>query len=343
MRVIRVFLSLSLLSAGFVIAPSLPQAADTSRTSAHPATAPSLPGLLFRTGPPQMPASETLHTLGAANSPERESASIFSPYYGRGPIAGFVSQGRSVHDQPPTVNLESSQGYLDPAPGGMDVQYAWTLPGGKGENTKIIDIEFDWNLNHHDLLSAASRLFIYQPAADGDPTDDIPHGTAVLGELVAADDGFGVTGIANLAQLGLIDPAVSNTTLKLADAINMAASVLDPGDVMLIEQQMLGPRYNPMTGDGLVPNELDSTVYSAIKGATNRGIIVVEPASNGADNLDDSIYSGAFDRRIHDSGAILVGAGYPPQSKKNADRSALAESDYGSRLDVQGWGRGITT
>ena len=37
-------------------------------------------------------------------------------------------------------DLEKDQGYLDPAPGGMDVRYAWAQNGGRGQNVKIIDI-----------------------------------------------------------------------------------------------------------------------------------------------------------------------------------------------------------
>lgn len=255
-----------------------------------------------------------------------------------------TSVKRHPKDQVQPTDLEPEQGYLDPAPGGLDVKYAWTMPGGKGENVKIIDIEFNWDLNHRDLVSATSHLLVYQPGAGTNPTDDINHGTAVLGELVAADDGFGVTGISNLSVIGLIDPQINSTTLKLADSINQAAGLLDPGDVILIEQQMVGPKYNPTTGSGLSPSEFDQTVYNAIKSATLKGIVVVEPASNGSDNLDDPAYQGVFDRHVRDSGAILVGAGYsPPGAGKKADRARIGESDYGSRVDVQGWGNSVVT
>ncbi|HKV42729.1 MAG TPA: hypothetical protein VJX67_26250, partial [Blastocatellia bacterium] len=87
--------------------------------------------------------------------------------------------GKSVSAE----NLEPLQGYLDPAPGGMDVRFAWGVDGGKGQNVKIADIENDWNLNHIDLLAAASNLFIYVQGVDTNPVDDVNHGTAVLGEL----------------------------------------------------------------------------------------------------------------------------------------------------------------
>jgi serine protease len=241
-------------------------------------------------------------------------------------------------------NLQPFQGYLAIAPGGMDVDYAWTLDGGSGENVKIIDIEYDWNLNHNDLQAAASNLLVYVPGVDPDPADDINHGTAVLGELVATNNDFGVTGIANQAQIGLINPQTSDTNMDLPGAIAMAASLLDPGDVILIELQMIGPLYDPQTGHGLVPVEFDSAVFAAIRRATSQGIVVVEPATNGAANLDDPVYNGAFNRNQHDSGAIIAGAGKPPTATEStSDRAPIRESDYGSRVDVQGWGKSIAT
>jgi len=242
-------------------------------------------------------------------------------------------------------DLEKDQGYLDPAPGGMDVRYAWAQNGGRGQNVKIIDIENNWNLDHNDLRSATSNLLIYQKGFDSDPADDIDHGTAVLGEIVAANDGVGVTGIASSAQLGLINPQSSASTNDLSAAVSKAASVLGPGDVILIEQQVIGPRFDVRTGQGIVPPEFDGAVFQAIRDATSRGIIVVEPASNGSENLDDPIYAGVFNRAIQDSGAIMVAAGMPPEGVygPGPDRTPAATTDYGSRIDVQGWGDSIAT
>src|SRR3954468_19695543 len=57
--------------------------------------------------------------------------------------------------------LETFQGYLDPAPLGIDARYAWTRPGGRGENVRICDIEYNWNLTHNDLIGATANLFVY--------------------------------------------------------------------------------------------------------------------------------------------------------------------------------------
>jgi hypothetical protein len=86
--------------------------------------------------------------------------------------------------------------------------------------------------------------------------------------------------------------------------------------------------------------------------------VVVEAAGNGAENLDDRLYDvpaegfppdwrNPFRRGAHDSGAILVGAGAPPPGTHGedwgADRSRLDFSNHGAAVDVQGWGRSVTT
>jgi hypothetical protein len=242
--------------------------------------------------------------------------------------------------------LEAFQGYLEEAPGGLDIRYAWGLPGGRGENVTLVDIEINWNLRHNDLAGATADPFLLVRGADPNPDINIDHGTAVLGELFAADDGVGVTGIAHRARLGLVSPLADGGVPRLADAINRAARDLQPGDVILIEaQSFAGPRFDPLTGRGLAPIEYENPVFDAIKAATSRGIVVVEPAANGFDDLDHSAYGGAFDRTKRDSGAIIVGSGLPPAGLYGSgpDRTRTEESNYGSRVDVQGWGRFVTT
>jgi subtilisin family serine protease len=242
--------------------------------------------------------------------------------------------------------LEAFQGYLDPAPEGMDVRFAWTLPGGRGENIRIVDIEFNWNLKHNDLVGAISDAFIIVRGRDELPDLNVNHGTAVLGQLVAAPDDIGVTGIAHRAKIGLISPLTEGTVPRVGDAINRAVRRLDAGDVILLEQQSVaGPRFDITNGRGLLPIEFEPDVFNAIKSATEKGIIVIEPAGNGFQNLDDPVYNGTFDRSKRDSGAIMVGAGMSPPGiyGPGPDRQRVEESNYGSRVDVQGWGRFVTT
>ncbi|MFL6276057.1 MAG: S8 family serine peptidase [Blastocatellia bacterium] len=247
--------------------------------------------------------------------------------------------------------LETFQGYLDPAPLGIDARYAWTLPGGRGENVRICDIEYNWNLTHNDLIGATANLFVYVKGLNPLPDHAINeaswnHGTAVIGELIAADNGIGTTGIAHRAQLGLINPLTDSNTPDVAGAIRRATAAMDAGDVLLLEQQSIqGPHFDPSTGRGLAPIEVEPDIFNAIKAATTKGIIVVESAGNGSEDLDHSSYEGKFDRNKRDSGAILVGAGLPEGGVygPGPDRTRTSESNYGSAVDLQGWGRYITT
>jgi hypothetical protein len=177
----------------------------------------------------------------------------------------------------------------------------------------------------------------------------------VLGEIVGDANGFGVTGLAPAATLRTVNAASlinGVCSLNLANAINIAANNSTAGDVILIEQQMAGPRKtDPKSDVGYVPVEWDQTgaVFAAISNATARGIIVIEPAGNGSQNLDDPVYNDGIGKNwfSYDSGAIMVGAGNAPGCTWGTDptvaRGRLSFSNYGSRLNVQGWGDCVWT
>lgn len=235
-------------------------------------------------------------------------------------------------DIPPlTPDFEGDQGYLDAAPGGVDARAAWDRPGGRGEGVYLIDIEYDWNDHHEDLEAALGGKLCWTP--NGNYVD---HGTAVLGELGGGDNGYGVTGIVPEATFGMASQDPVGLSNSVARAIDCAIGFQGPGDVMLLEAQTSGP-------NGLyVPVEWRQAEFDAISVATAMGIVVVEAAGNGNEDLDGSEFLGRFDRSVRDSGAIIVGAGASPGSGQ-PDRSRLSFSTYGSRVDVQGWGHNVTT
>jgi serine protease len=243
------------------------------------------------------------------------------------------------HDMPPqTPDGEPLLLYLDPAPTGIDAEWAWTRPGGRGEGVRIADIEYSWRVTHEDLDTTVGTYACFTPG-----TADIEHGTAVLGELVAGRNGYGVTGIANAASVILVTDDPADMSYSVARAVSCAVGLLDPGDVILIEAQTYGPRDRDSDGtNDFVPVEWDAAEFDAISVATAAGIVVVEPAGNGAEDLDDPVFVNAFDRTTRDSGAIVVGASsttYGP----GPDLSRIDFSTYGSRLDIQGWGDDVGT
>lgn len=232
---------------------------------------------------------------------------------------------------PETPDFTEQQGYRDPAPDGLGFDEAPRWPGGDGANVAVVDIEYGWEQNHEDL-DAATDAF----ASGWNSGAYAYHGTAVLGQLVAGDNGYGVTGLVPAAEPLVVSPYDSGHVYDVADAIDRSAALLDAGDVILIEQQswMFG-NYCPV--------EVDQGVFDAISQATARGIVVVEPAGNGAQDLDDPRWDGIFDREIRDSGAILVGGGASPESGFTPRSWYPSGSCYGSRIDVQAWYDGIVT
>jgi hypothetical protein len=260
----------------------------------------------------------------------------------------------AVEAPPATADFTARQGYLDAAPGGIDARAAWARAGGGGAGVRIVDVEGEWRFSHEDLLQNQGGLIGGSAPGNRNWRN---HGTAVVGELGGDRNGFGVTGICPDADVR----AVSIFGPGSAGAIRLAADALGPGDILLIELHRAGPRFNyePRLDQlGYIAVEWWPDDFDAIRYAVSRGVIVVEAAGNGAESLDDHLYSvrpadfpadwtNPFNRANRDSGAIVVGAGAPPPgthgSNHGPDRSRLDFSNHGALVDAQGWGREVTT
>jgi hypothetical protein len=229
-----------------------------------------------------------------------------------------------------TPSYGELQGYLAPAPGGIDAAALWTEPGGRGQGVRFADIEGAWNVRHEDLPGDRIRS-VAAPMINDRSWE--AHGTAVVGEVAGRDNQIGMTGIAPDVDQIVV---ASIGRGMVADAIDRAQQALRPGDVLLIELQGAGPARR------WIPIEYWPDVYDAIHVATARGVVVIEAAGNGAADLDDRVYRDAFDPTKRDSGAIMVGAGGPPR-EGFTDRARLDFSNFGRRVDVQGWGRKVAT
>lgn len=226
-----------------------------------------------------------------------------------------------------TPDLQSYQDYLAASPLGVDAIYAWTKVGGNGSGVKIIDMENSYNQSHEDLPTPFIR---YNDNADGD------HGTAVMSVLGAKNDNRGVKGIAYSSQLGFYGWG-GNT----ANSIREAANNLSAGDVLLLEGQInrniySGDTCNNSENSECVPMEWKQSYFDSIVYATAKGVIVVEAAGNGNENLDAPMYNNLFDRNTRDSGAFLIAA-----TSSNSNFSRLSFSNYGSRIDFNAWGENV--
>lgn len=255
-----------------------------------------------------------------------------------------------------TPDFTGRQGYLESAVVGIDAHYAWTVPGGRGGGVNIIDIEWGWRFTHEDLTQNQGGVI------SGTNSPDDNHGTAVLGEFSGDRSTFGVTGISSDANVS----AVSLVTHSTAQAIHIAADRLRPGDIILLEVHRGGPRGSAGSGQfGYIAIEWWPDDFDAIRYAVSKGIIVVEAAGNGGQNLDDSVYNtrpsgfpaswtNPFNPKNPSSGAVVVGAGMPPAGTHGrnrqpgfgdvyADRGRCFFSNYGARIDAQGWGWEVTS
>ncbi|HEY4180770.1 MAG TPA: S8 family peptidase [Kofleriaceae bacterium] len=231
-----------------------------------------------------------------------------------------------------TPCFDELQGYLRPAPEGIGAAAGW-VRGLRGDGVWFADIEGGWNAQHEDI--PGERVTHVGGRNMTDPAWRA-HGTAVLGEVVGRDNGVGVMGIAPEVSRVFTSSIMGS---NVATAIDTAARNLRPGDVLLIELQSNGPRGR------WIPVEYWDDVYDTIKSATDRGVVVIEAAGNGGEDLERDSYKGKLSRhgkRPRDSGAIMVGAGGPPR-EGFSDRARLDFSNYGSRVDVQGWGRKVAT
>lgn len=226
-----------------------------------------------------------------------------------------------------------NQGYQAAAPVGIDLCYAWSIPGGDGANTSFVDLEQRWNFYHEDLVNAKVTLILRRNSAYFD------HGTSVLGVVQMVDNFVGGVGHVPRAR----GRVVSHHQLKgpnTAAAILSAAAVMFAGNVLLLEAQ----EYDPVSGKYYWPISVADANYDAIHLTTALGITVVEAPCNGTYDLD--AYVNPYGKRIfnrsnpdfRDSLSIIVGSG-----SSAVPHTRLCYSNYGSRVDTYAWGENVDT
>ncbi|MCA8947859.1 MAG: S8 family serine peptidase, partial [Planctomycetes bacterium] len=226
---------------------------------------------------------------------------------------------------PVTPDFTLFQGYRAAAPAGVDADALLYTTGGSGSGVRVLDIEFSWQLQHEDI--AALRPSSVVGPIPGPNYED--HGSAVAGVIAADADIYGVTGLAPDVELRVTTAQVF-AWVDVPGAIATAMTALTAGDVLLIELQVGGPL-------GYLPVEWEQATFDAIRIASGLGITVVEPAGNGSVDLDHPSLGGLFDTNVRDSGAIVVAA----SGAGIATRASF--SNYGARIDCNGWGYWVMT
>jgi serine protease len=226
---------------------------------------------------------------------------------------------------------QANQGYQDPAPNGIDAEFAWTVAGGDGAGVGFVDLEQGWTLNHEDLNAAGIALI------SGTNQAYFGHGTAVLGEVCGVDNTRGVVGIAP-SCVGRVVSQFQPGGYSTPGAILSALALMSFGDVLLLEAQ------TTVAGSSFLPVEVEQATFDAIRLATAIGVIVVEAAGNGSNDLDAWTDAGGNQRlnrasaAFQDSGAIMVGA-----ASSGVPHTRLNFSNFGSRVDCYGWGQNVDT
>jgi serine protease len=227
-----------------------------------------------------------------------------------------------------------NQGYLDPAPDGVDAEFAWTIGGGDGAGPRVIDLEGGWTLAHEDLMAQGASLLFGSIV-----NSSRSHGTAVLGEIRAVDNTLGCVGITpNIASVDVVSH--SGSFSNVSDAIPAAIAAMDFGHVLLLEMQTV-TAVAPVFG---APIELIDDIFETIRLATALGIVVVETGGNGSNNLDTlTNFAGNYvlnpaSPDFRDSGAIIAGAASSANPHTRMDFSS-----FGARVDCYAWGENVDT
>ncbi|WP_176399964.1 S8 family peptidase [Bacillus cereus] len=243
---------------------------------------------------------------------------------------------------PPSVNpsddpYSSYQGYLNSAPDGIDAKYIWQFEGGDGLGITFVDLEQGWNFQHEDLQHKSIQLI------SGLNFSYHTHGTSVLGELVSEDNMIGTIGIVPNATAKAVSQWQSSDEYDTARAIYDAVNTLQYGDVLLLEAQTIKSHHS-----GYLPVEVEEGVFVAIQAATSKGIVVIEAAGNGSNDLDhyrDENGKYTLNRNspdFKDSGAIMVAAATATSPHRRILNSQWG-SNCGTRIDCYGWGERVTT
>ena len=220
-------------------------------------------------------------------------------------------------------------GFELPAPkGGIDAIFAATVPGGRGQCQHVIELESGWTRNHDSI-----QVHAIPPPVVGveDPLNPW-HGTAALSVICGSDLATAFRGIApdvaSVRVASFISVTGEASMRSLADAILKSGFFLasEPGSVLVLEVE------SPLSQ----PVEVFPACFKAIWACTTLKIVVVEPAGNGALDLDTIPTLNKTLPTFRDSSAIIVAAA---SSAMPHARSLV--SNYGNRIDCYAWGDSV--
>ena len=312
---------------------ALLEARALHRTGVH---SPDLAGMLhalpLRTDRTSvLAAAQALHALEEVEFVSIESLDVLPAP----PVTRDTTWNPRPQTDVATVDRTTSQfDYRDI--GGLNFNLALApanFPAADGRHVRVSVIGYALNAQHEDL---AGRVTLQDGHQSFHASAIEDHGTAIVGLLAAADNGFGMTGVAAAASFaffadrGTVNGRAQGRAAALAAALTGSA----PGDVVLLAVQ------NSDQG----PAETDPAVWLLSKTGTDAGLHVVATAGQGDHNLDGETF--ATYRARGDSGAILVGQGTSINKTDlnhgyflELSRGAVVGTTHGSRIHLHGPGQ----
>ncbi len=225
----------------------------------------------------------------------------------------------------------------------------------RGKNITVGVIDNSAIIDHEDLVGQVTvevGQTIFVPILGQSQTIDPEHGTAILGILVAADNGFGITGLLPEAKAIFFPAVTANVGGRLASAIISAGQKLTDADVLCIPLAY--------TAGYTLAND---TFYSQLLNVVGEsGIATIIPAGNGGFKVTTP----------SSNSVIVVGAAWPGRQVPFATGTLTSANANGINLvsssnlfpgdtycrwrqsnwsdhvgpggiDVSGWGTGICT
>ncbi|HEY9766020.1 MAG TPA: S8 family serine peptidase, partial [Chroococcales cyanobacterium] len=235
-----------------------------------------------------------------------------------------------------TKRVQSVTDELFPAQWGMrqiQVEKAWEYSKGKGVRVAVIDTGVDFN--NPDLapnldLKAGGNVIDYGPDQAAGIMDLMGHGSHVAGIIAAAENGFGVVGVAPKAVIVPIKAATWDGGGTVGDAIaGIRLALKAKVDIINLSLGFTYDQTNP------AERKLAKALKKVIHRAADRGILVVCASGNEATDL------GKTPMLPVSVGDNLGVSATGPINQKDFDAFALY-SNYGKGVDLAAPGGNVS-
>jgi len=212
----------------------------------------------------------------------------------------------------------------------VGAQQAWAA-GIRGQGVRVAVIDGGFDLDHPDLAPnlnlALSMDFTGEGLQYGLP-DTFSHATHVSGTILAADNGFGVIGVAPEAELVALKALSDSGSGSFEDII---AAIYHAAEVRADVINMSLGTIIPRTADPAGVSQLRNAVNRAVQYANQNWATVIVSAGNAATNLngdrDNVRFMDAAEQTIPISALTTLNWASDPE---NAELVPASYTNYGT-------------